>query len=275
MSLKSEDFDKVRAVLAKSRGPVALWNEIVRIKTLFNYGLKSGKLDKLPHYGDALDKPLPREFKVAENSRGEKGFTPEELRRIIDGAKGKPLLRAAVMLAANCGYGQTDIAAIPIAAIDLVDGWATFPRPKTGTKRRAKLWSGTVAALNEYRDARHEPADQADADLLFLNSRGRRLVRASGGDDPKNWQWRTDGLGQLFNRLLKLLGINGQRGFYGIRHSFQTGAEESGDLPATMHCMGHTDASMSGRYRMEINDRRLEAVADAVHEWLFAEGGAK
>ena len=275
--LQAEDFSRLRALLAKTRGPVALWNEIVRVRMIFKWAVESGKLAKLPVYGPAFKKPKSKQFDKADSARGEKGFTPAELRRVIEATKGKPLLHAVVMLAANCGYGQTDIAAIPISAVDVVNGWATCPRPKTGTKRRAKLWPETVAALNAYREVRPEPADPADAPLLFLNSRARRLVRASGGDDPKNWQWRTDGLGQVFNRLLKSLGLSGQRGFYGLRHSFQTGAEESGDLPAVMHCMGHKDASMSGRYRMVINDKRLEGVADAVHDWLFpapaAEGG--
>jgi integrase len=87
-------------------------------------------------------------------------------------------------------------------------------------------------------------------------------------------------LGKEFAALLKPLGINGRRGFYSIRHTFQTIAERSRDLPAVMHVMGHADSTVSALYRERVDDDRLEHVADVVRAWLFnnqtdAEGGAR
>ena len=85
-----------------------------------------------------------------------------------------------------------------------------------------------------------------------------------------------DPLGQKFIKLLHRLKINGRRGlgFYTIRHCFETAAGESKDQIATDFLMGHVDNSMAGVYRERISDERLRAVVDAVHAWIFADGGA-
>ncbi len=112
--------------------------------------------------------------------------------------------------------------------------------------------------------------------ILFINVNGRRFVRPIEGDNPEKWASRTDIIGAQFARLLKDIGIGGRRGFYAIRHSYQMAAENSMDLPAVMHVMGHRDQSISARYRGTLPDVRLELVSQAVHAWLFgAEGGAE
>ena len=59
--------------------------------------------------------------------------------------------------------------------------------------------------------------------------------------------------------------------FYGLRHSFATIAGESRDQVAVNHVMGHVDSSVVGMYRERISDERLQAVAEHVRRWLFAE----
>jgi hypothetical protein len=56
-----------------------------------------------------------------------------------------------------------------------------------------------------------------------------------------------------------------------LRHVFQTIADEVKDGPAAGLIMGHVDNSMSNYYRELINDERLQAVVDHVHDWLFKE----
>jgi integrase len=223
-----------------------------------------------------------RKVRAASGSRM---FEADELRRILDALDGKPVevdgkdgpltlspnpvLRAMTLLAINCAYGQWDVASLPRAAVDLKGGWSTFPRPKTGIPRRAKLWPETVAALQSVMTCRPAPRDEADADLVFLTAKGKRWVRASGGDNPARWKFRTDLIGNDFGKMLDSLGINGRRGFYAIRHSFQTVAEDSRDMPAIKLVMGHADSSMSGIYRERVSDERLEAVAGVVRAWLW------
>jgi len=75
-----------------------------------------------------------------------------------------------------------------------------------------------------------------------------------------------------FRKLLDATGLYRKGlGFYSIRRSFQTIGEEAGET-ATKFIMGHSDDSMSARYRQRINDDRLLAVTEHVRQWLF---GAK
>ena len=46
------------------------------------------------------------------------------------------------------------------------------------------------------------------------------------------------------------------RGFYAIRHTFETIGGESRDQVAVDHIMGHADSSMSAVYRERISDDR-------------------
>jgi integrase len=283
--LLPDDFGKLRAVLAKTRGPTALGNEITRVKMIFKFADDEGLLTKAVRFGQSFSKPAKKVYDKVAAERGAKDFQSDELRLILDAMEGKPvaiegqgsptafpaapILRAIVLLSINAGFGQTDIALVPKSAIDLKGGWVTFPRPKTGVPRRAKLWRETIEAVREAIAARPAAADPSEESAAFLMSTGRRWVRVSNSDDPKHWKARTDILGKVFGVWLDRLGVGGNRGFYGIRHSFQTAAETCLDLPAVMHCMGHADPSMSARYRGEITDARLEAVAAAVHKWLF------
>ncbi len=81
-------------------------------------------------------------------------------------------------------------------------------------------------------------------------------------------------LAKEFGKLLRRLGINGRTGlgFYTLRHSFRTVADEMKDQPAADYIMGHADPRMAAVYRETISDERLRAVADHVHKWLFSAG---
>ena len=53
----------------------------------------------------------------------------DDLRKLIDSA-GVPI-KAMILLGINAGFGQTDVAALPVSALDLEGKWLDFPRPKT------------------------------------------------------------------------------------------------------------------------------------------------
>ena len=58
-------------------------------------------------------------------------------------------------------------------------------------------------------------------------------------------------------------------GFYTLRHTFRTVADEAKDQPAADYIMGHEVPHMSSVYRETISDERLRAVTDHVRAWLF------
>jgi len=69
-------------------------------------------------------------------------------------------------------------------------------------------------------------------------------------------------------KLLDKLRINGNRGFFALRHTFETIAGESRDQVAVDAIIGHDDGSMASVYRERISDERLLAVAEFVRIWL-------
>jgi len=175
-------------------------------------------------------------------------------------------LRAMLLLAINAGFGNADCGYLPQSAVDLEKGIIDFPRPKTGLPRRCVLWPETIQAIQDALASRPEPKKEEHAGLVFITRCGDSWYTGT-----------TDGpLSRETSKLLHKLGINGRHrlGFYCIRHTFRTVADEAKDQPAADYIMGHEVAHMSAVYRETISDARLKAVTDHVHAWLFAENGS-
>ena len=100
--LTPEDFGTFRASLSRTRGPVALGNEVQRCRTVFKYGLDNGLTDRPARFGASFDKPPAKSLRKARAAKGPQLFTADELRRIIKAAD--PKLRAMILLACNCAY---------------------------------------------------------------------------------------------------------------------------------------------------------------------------
>ena len=170
-----------------------------------------------------------------------------------------------VLLAINCGFGNSDCGQLPLEAIDLEGGWADFPGPKTGIPRRCKLWAETVEALQVWLSKRKEPVTTTQAKLVFVTKYG-----ASWHNDDRTGSAITAEFRKLLNRLkLYRPGLS----FYAIRHTFQTIADGKGDYLATRRIMGHADNSISDHYRERFDDAKLIRVSDHVRSWLFQNGG--
>ena len=181
-----------------------------------------------------------------------------------------------ILLGLNCGFGQTDVANLPVAAIDLDGGWIRFPRPKTAILRRSPLWRETIMALRAI-DGRPDAVDPADAGLAFITQRGARWVRGSlkkrvAGDGQTEDNRRivfTDAVANEFKKVLDVLKLKRRGSFYNLRHTFATQAAMINDRAAIDVIMGHTDPSMGANYFERFPDVRLKAVTDCVHAWLF------
>jgi integrase len=171
-------------------------------------------------------------------------------------------VKAMILLGINAGFGNSDCGNLPLSAVDLGRAVIDYPRPKTGIPRRCVLWPETVEALKAALASRPAPKREEHAGLVFLTRCGD--------------SWHTDTpdgpLSREVGKLLRRLGINGRHrlGFYALRHTFRTIADEAKDQPAADYIMGHEVPHMSAVYRETISDSRLKAVTDHVRSWLFS-----
>jgi len=265
-NLVPDDFRKLRAILAKTRMAVALGNEIMRVRSIFKFAFDEGLILSPMRFGQAFGKPKKEIVDAARESHrlehGLRMFEAHEIRAIL-AACGQPL-KAMVLLAINCGFGQTDLSSLPTQAVDLGKGWVGFARVKTSVSRRIPLWPETIAAIREWLPRRPKAKDPADAKLLFLTCRGSRWVKLNATGSP------ADALGQEFakvvaNRKLK----RSRRSFYALRHTFETIAGETADQIAVDVVMGHKIKGMAANYIERIGDDRLRRVVEHVRAWLF------
>lgn len=255
------DFSEFRAELAKGRGVQALSNQVRRVRSVFKWGYESGLLDKPMRFGPDFVQPSQRELRVARAKSGRRAFTADEARSLIDKA-GVPM-KAMILLGINGGMGNTDVAELPLSAVDLEAGFLDFPRPKTGIARRVPLWPETVNAIKAAIKARPKPKAKEDVGLVFVTRIGKRWVRSTDTVSINS-------VALEFSKVATAAGVNVTGGFYNLRATFRTIADEVNDRPAIDRIMGHENVlDISTAYRHHIADDRLRAVVDHVHRWLF------
>jgi integrase len=261
--LRADDFSALKKAMTKRWGPLRVADFVQHVRSVFKHAFDAELIDRPVRFGPGFTRPSQKTLRLHRAKQGPKLFTADEVRR-LSGAAGVPF-KAMLLLAVNCGYGNADVASLPLSALDLDAGWIDFPRPKTGIPRRCPLWPETVEAIREALAKRAEPKTAEHAGLVFICRRGTPWCSIR----EKN---RTDGVGVQMNKLLKELGINGRKGlgFYTLRHTFRTVADAAKDQPAADFIMGHEVPHMSSVYRETIGDDRLKAVSEHVRAWLFA-----
>lgn len=256
--LIAEDFQKLRASLAKGHGPVWLGNTIQRIRSIFKYAYDAALIDKPVRFGPGFKKPTAKVMRKARVAKGPRMFEPAEVKEILKHAT--PNIKAMVLLGINGGLGNTDCAELPLEVVDLESGWLDYPRGKTAVNRRIPLWPETVDAMKDAIENRAEPKDPNDAGLLFIGKRGQTYVVGRRG-------YR---IHQELKRVMDKAGVTG-RTFYDLRRTFETIGGDSRDQVAVDSIMGHAPKSgdMAAVYRQRVSDERLKAVVDYIRAWLF------
>jgi integrase len=255
-----DDFTALRKKGAKRWGPQRLGSKLIQYtRCLFKHGVDAGLIERASRFGPGFKRPSKKALRLTRAEAGPKLFTAGEVRRLIDAAG--PSMRAMILLGINAGFGNADCGELPLSAVDLGKGIIDFPRPKTGIPRRCALWPETVEALRETLAKRHEPKSEEDTKLFFITKYGLSW----------NKDTSTNPVSQEMGKLLRALKINGRKrlGFYTLRHTFCTVADESKDQPTVDFILGHEVAHMSSVYRETISDDRLRAVVVHVRKWLF------
>jgi integrase len=283
--VRASDFESVREKFPKKWGP---WREakmVQGIRSLFKYAYDAELIEKTIRFGD-FQKPDKTEFRKHRHKQPKKMLEPAEIRKLLDAAS--PEVKAAILLGVNCGYGNTDVAMLPLrfetiperdeetTGIDWKSGVIQFPRPKTGIQRRAIMWKETAEALQAVIADRPKPKNEAHADRVFLTKYGHCWVTTTLREEKqedgtmKTIVINNDALAKEFNKLLKDAGLK-KKGvsFYALRHVFETIGGETKDQVVVDRVMGHVDPSMAAGYREKISDQRIKAVVDHVRQWLF------
>jgi integrase len=257
--LGPDDFSKLRSKMALKWGPVTLGNVIQRMRVVFKFAWDNDVIDRPVRYGQGFKRPSRKVVRIDRAKKGPKLFAAAEIQHLL--ANAGPAMRAMILLGINAGFGNADCGNLPLSALDLDRGSLDFPRPKTGIPRRAALWPETVAAIREALAKRPMPKDEKHACLVFITKYGLPWAKDTADQT----------LAKEFGKLLRSLQLNGRKGigFYTLRHTFRTVADETKDQPAVDYVMGHEIPHMSSVYRETISDERLRAVADYVRAWLL------
>ena len=281
--LAPDDFLRFRQKLSRTglsgkrgQGVSALSRNITIIKMVFRYAHDDDVIDKPVKYGKAFEKPsiisMRKSRQASEQQNGKKLFEPAEVRSLLSTASVP--VRAMILLGINGGFGNTDCARLQIKAVDFDSGTIEFDRPKTGVERVVPLWSETVEALRKALAQRPKPADAGADRLVFLTTFGKPWVRENvrrASDGSVEGIASTDSIGEEFGKILSKLGIKRKGvGFYALRHTFRTWADDARDQHAIHRIMGHAIPGMSGIYVEKIEPYRLRAVVDKVHATLLS-----
>jgi integrase len=279
-----EDFQKYRKKLTgegltgkgKGQGIYALNRSLTIVKTILKYGYEMDLIEKPVKYGMSFEKPsmtLRRKSQHAkELESGKRLFSADEIRAILKAAGAQ--LRAMVLLAINGGLGNNDCAKLPMNVVDYENAVIYFNRPKTGIERVVPLWPETMEALLQALRNRPKPTKKEWENLVFLTTFGSPWVQekvhrssSSGIEKVVNM----DAIGHEFEKVLTKLNIKRKGvGFYSLRHTFRTWADEINDQHAIHRIMGHTIPGMAGIYVEKIDLNRLRAVVDHVRDKLFS-----
>jgi integrase len=286
--IRPQDFAEMEAAFPKSWGPIRRGREVQLVRGVFLFAENQDLIPTKVKFGD-FQKPsrdvLRRHRAKARAKYGLRIFEANELRALIDGAlvvgeNGPKLvqpgeqLRCMILLAANTGIGNTDIAGLTVSALDLDEGWLNLARQKTGVERRCSLWPETIQTLRDVIANRPEPKDADDHGIVFLTRTRGRWLKLNFVDDAdgKVTVSPYDAIGKEFRKLVKAMGLARKgRAFYSLRRNCETIGGESRDQVALDAIMGHVDSSMADKYRERISDERLRAVADFIRRWLFGD----
>lgn len=258
--LRPADFGEFRFKMAAKYAPSRLAKIVAVCRMIFKWGFDSEYLDRMPRFGPDFSTPAKSTHRRHRSEQEKKLLTAKEIKALIEAAD--PKWRAIILLCINGGLGNSDVSRLRLNQVS--GDWLDFPREKTGIDRRIYIWPETLQAVEDYKRHRETPKPEA-SDLLFLSKHGGPLivVRSTGK--------RTDLTIEGFRRIAKKAGIHRPRmGLYWLRHTYRTVADAVRDRPAIDFTMGHSDGSMAANYRHDIADDRLQAVAEHVRDWLFA-----
>ena len=277
--LTATDFSRLRESLSKTLDFVALGNAVQRVRGVFKFGFENQLISTPVVYGSEFKPPSKKVRRKQRNERPIRLFDAAQLKSLIDNAG--VTMKAMILLGVNAALGNSDVAHLPIKALDLDGGWLNFPRPKTGIKRRVPLWPETVEALQKVLAKRPKPKGAAEAGVVFVTTYGPRwdqrgrftgeVVVAEMPAKEEEKRAKTIGSNKAITKEFKKVAVAAgiDRTFYDLRHTFRTIAGGAKDVEATRAIMGHVNDHVEDDYIENVDDTRLVAVTEHVRTWLY------
>lgn len=260
-AITTDDLQRLRRKLSlgkdgKPTSPVSFKRKLTYARSVFLLANEEFP-DCHVRYRKALVSPSAKLVRKHRNEIGERLFTADEIRKLLDVAGEQ--MRAMILLGITCGFGNRDCATLPIERVDLVSGWHNYERPKTQNPRRAPLTPECAAAL--YRVIKGRKSG-----LVFVTKYGQPWFHDGETRDP---------ISAEFRKLCKRVGIYRPKitMFYTLRRTFQTVADTSGEPQAVKFMMGHVAAAddMSSVYRQKVYDVACLRVSDHLRRWIAGE----
>jgi integrase len=237
-SLIPSDFDRLRVALAKSPSgktysPATLKRRLAVARMLFAFA--NDELGINLRYKRQLASPPKRLLRQAERERGKLLYAAADIRKLV---KNGGAIKGMILLGINAAYGAQDCCLLQASHIR--NGWATFPRTKTGVDRRARLWPETIKAL-----------------------------KITSGPVFNGRMWNRAIVAGEFKKVCEKAGV-ANLGHYSLRRTFETiGTTAKVSQSAIDLVMGHSDGSMGGQYRQQIFDSQLIELSDHVRAWYL------
>jgi integrase len=241
---------------------VAYRKDVFSVARAFVRWLWSKKVIELP-------RNIDQKFKAGPAAKTVKTWTREDFKTAVREAPNK--LKLALLLMANCGMTQKDVADLRKDEVDWKEGRITRKRSKTKGHGNVptvsyKLWPATYGLL-----AKHQ--DQGNGDLVLLTEKGEPYVRSKLREDGR--LSGADGFASHFVHLRARLKKNGiQLG--PLKELRKLGATYLGGHPTydrfQHYFLGHSPRSQADRH-YDAKSAEFKALFDEAVLWLGKELG--
>lgn len=257
--LGPEHFTRFAAHLRKTLGAYAFNRSRALILAWLRHAAAAEWVKPAINVGVGF-KPVP-----AGKMRGDRKvrlFEPAQIKRLLKLAG--PQMRTMILLGLNGGFGSTDCARLTREHIDLNMGVIRYRRNKTNIARTVPLWPETLKALRKVLALRPDDA------LVFRTKAGSPWVRTRRS--KRNGRNVTvDAIPQRFGKIMDDAKIDMPGvGFYALRHTFATYANEVRDSDARRHIMGRRLPDLDDVYIEYLFLPRLKVLTDHVRSKTIA-----
>lgn len=222
---------------------------ISAMRSFFNYLILEGYMQENPC--DRVDAPkigriLPDVLSVEEVDAIISSVNLSDWKGLRD--------RALLEVMYGCGLRVSEAVGLRISDIFFEEGFVRIVG-KGDKQRLVPLGDMAAAALKACIGSRPEPADPADSDFVFLNSRGGRLSRIS--------------VFNLVKDRAMAAGVNKVISPHSLRHSFATHLIANGaDLRAVQEMLGH-ESILTTEIYTHIDTRTWQATILSCHPRKF------